>query len=179
MALSRNAKIGIGLGAVVVLGGGLMLAAGGGKAKPKGGGLEIGKINPKNNPTTPPTTPGAVGGLAPGNPGSGISISLGCSVHVYDLALAQKTAYGLGRKSKTLEQARADLYKFGPCGVSERLRPDKSQMRNNYLVTFELLRGAVDSKKLPRQDANIQLRDEQLAIIMAGVSVTGLPVELP
>lgn len=175
MALSRTAMIGI-VAATVVLGGGLLVMGAGAGSKGKTGGKTVPFAKPKATPA--PAGPKVNTGFQPSPADSGISVGLGCSVNIYNLARARATAYSLGRSSKTIEQARADLYKFGPCGVSERLKPTPPQMRNNYLVTYDLLRGAVESKKLHRQEAEALLRDDIFRIALAGVSTADLPVTL-
>lgn len=157
----------VALGAVAVLGGVFALAAGG------GGGGSGSQPNPGR--------PGQVGGLKGVNPSTkstGLTVDKRCGITIYDLPQAQLTAYNLG-KGNSLQQAKALLYRAGDCGVTKPLKPTAAQMRSNYLVTYELLRGSVDGGQTSRGLAELALMDAYFAVAVAKVNTDGLPRNIP
>lgn len=155
----------LGLGGLVLVGGVLALASGGGSG---GGSLAN------------PGRPGQVGGLkgVGVNGGSGLTVDKLCGITIYDLPKAQRSAYNLG-KTNSLQQAKALLYRAGDCGVTKPLKPTAAQMRSNYLVTYDLLRGSVDGGQTSRGIAELALMDAYFAVAVAKVNTDGLPRNIP
>ncbi len=165
--MKSSTTILVALGAVAVLGGVFAMAAGGGG----------GKSGSLPNPNRPGTV-GGIKGQTPGFQATGIAVDKQCGVNVYDLPTAKQAAYNLGR-SNSLAQAKALLYRAGECGVSKPLKPVAAQMRSNYLVTFELLRGSVDGGQTSRGIAELALMDAYFAVAVAKVNTDGLPRNIP
>ncbi len=169
----KTSTIMVGLGALVVIGGIAVLAGGsGGGGSPQGGGG--GKFG---------TVGGLKGGTGPsggGTPGAsmGLTVDKDCGIVITDLGAAQTAAFALGQQYG-LREAKARLYRRGGCGVTEPLKPARAQIRNNYLVTYQLLRGQVASGQMSRGIAEVALADAYFQVALAKVNMDGLPRNIP
>lgn len=170
----KTSTIMVGLGALVVIGGIAVLAGGsGGGGSPQGGGG--GKFG---------TVGGLKGGTGPsgggGTPGAsmGLTVDKDCGIVITDLGAAQTAAFALGQQYG-LREAKARLYRRGGCGVTEPLKPARAQIRNNYLVTYQLLRGQVASGQMSRGIAEVALADAYFQVALAKVNMDGLPRVFP
>ncbi len=169
----KTSTIMVGLGALVVIGGIAVLAGGsGGGGSPQGGGG--GKFG---------TVGGLKGGTGPsggGTPGAsmGLTVDKDCGIVITDLGAAQTAAFALGQQYG-LKEAKARLYRRGGCGVTEPLKPARAQIRNNYLVTYQLLRGQVASGQMSRGIAEVALADAYFQVALAKVNMDGLPRVFP
>lgn len=169
----KTSTIMVGLGALVVIGGIAVLAGGsGGGGSPQGGGG--GKFG---------TVGGLKGGTGPsggGTPGAsmGLTVDKDCGIVITDLGAAQTAAFALGQQYG-LKEAKARLYRRGGCGVTEPLKPARAQIRNSYLVTYQLLRGQVASGQMSRGIAEVALADAYFQVALAKVNMDGLPRVFP
>lgn len=169
----KTSTIMVGLGALVVIGGIAVLAGGsGGGGSPQGGGG--GKFG---------TVGGLKGGTGPsggGTPGAsmGLTVDKDCGIVITDLGAAQTAAFALGQQYG-LKEAKARLYRRGGCGVTEPLKPARAQIRNSYLVTYQLLRGQVASGQMSRGIAEVALADAYFQVALAKVNMDGLPRNIP
>ena len=169
----KTSTIMVGLGALVVIGGIAVLAGGsGGGGSPQGGGG--GKFG---------TVGGLKGGTGPsggGTPGAsmGLTVDKDCGIVITDLGAAQTAAFALGQQYG-LREAKARLYRRGGCGVTEPLKPARAQIRNSYLVTYQLLRGQVASGQMSRGIAEVALADAYFQVALAKVNMDGLPRVFP
>lgn len=166
--MKNGTVIVIGVAAVAALIGGAMLMGSSGSSTP----------SPKGSN---PNRPGQVGGLKgpSGNAGTGVSVDKKtCAFRVYDLGAAQTNAYNLGR-THSLEQAKALLFQTSNCSGERALVPSTDQLRNYYLVMYQLLRGSVDGGQTPRSFAEIKLMDVYFQLVVAKANVEGLPRNFP
>lgn len=171
----KTSTIMVGLGALVVVGGIAVLAGGsGGGGSPQGGGGN-GKFG---------TVGGLKGGTGPSGggettgPSMGLTVDKDCGIVITDLGAAQTAAFALGQQYG-LKEAKARLYRRGGCGVTEPLKPARAQIRNNYLVTYQLLRGQVASGQMSRGIAEVALADAYFQVAVAKVNMDGLPRVFP
>jgi len=152
------------LGVAAVVGGALLLASGGASS---------------SSAPSATTRPGVAGGIkSPVSSSTGLTVSKTCGIVIHDPNRAQSVAFNLGR-AHALKQAKALLYRAGACGVTLPLRPTPDQARNNYLVTFQLLRGQVAGYHMVRELAEVMLRDAFFQVAVAKVNTDGLPRSLP
>lgn len=165
----KTSTIMVGLGALVVIGGIAALAGGGGgTAKPNSGG-KFGPVGGlKGNGASGPSDGSA----------TGLSVDKDCGIVITDLGVAQTAAFSLGQQYG-LKEAKARLYRRGGCGVTEPLKPARAQLRNSYLVTYQLLRGQVASGQISRAIAEVALLDAFFQVAIAKVNTDGLPRTFP
>lgn len=55
----------------------------------------------------------------------------------------------------------------------------RAQIRNNYLITYQLLRGQVASGQMSRGIAEVALADAYFQVALAKVNTDGLPRNIP
>lgn len=161
-----------GLGALVLVGGVFALAGGGGgTAKPSNGGKFglVGGLKGNGAGTGPGPSDGST---------TGLTVDKDCGIVITDLGAAQTAAFALGQQYG-LKEAKARLYRRGGCGVTEPLKPARAQIRNNYLVTYQLLRGQVASGQMSRGIADVALADAYFQVALAKVNMDGLPRVFP
>lgn len=171
----KTSTIMVGLGALVVVGGIAVLAGGSGGGGSPQGGSGNGKFG---------TVGGLKGGTGPSGgggttgPSMGLTVDKDCGIVITDLGAAQTAAFALGQQY-SLKEAKARLYRRGGCGVTEPLKPARAQIRNNYLVTYQLLRGQVASGQMSRGIAEVALADAYFQVAVAKVNMDGLPRVFP
>lgn len=161
-----------GLGALVLVGGVFALAGGGsGTAKPNNGGKfgPVGGLKGNGAGSSPGPSDGST---------TGLTVDKDCGIVITDLGAAQTAAFALGQQYG-LKEAKARLYRRGGCGVTEPLKPARAQIRNNYLVTYQLLRGQVASGQMSRGIAEVALADAYFQVALAKVNMDGLPRVFP
>lgn len=161
-----------GLGALVLVGGVFALTGGGsGTAKPNNGGKfgPVGGLKGNGAGSSPGPSDGST---------TGLTVDKDCGIVITDLGVAQTAAFELGQQF-SLKEAKARLYRRGGCGVTEPLKPVRAQLRNNYLVTYQLLRGQVASGQISRALAEVALLDVFFQVAIAKVSTDGLPRTFP
>ena len=169
----KTSTIMVGLGALVVIGGIAVLAGGsGGGGSPQGGGGRFGAVGGLKGGTGPSGGGGTTG------PSMGLTVDKDCGIVITDLGAAQTAAFALGQQYG-LKEAKARLYRRGGCGVTEPLKPARAQIRNNYLVTYQLLRGQVASGQMSRGIAEVALADAYFQVALAKVNMDGLPRVFP
>lgn len=170
----KTSTIMVGLGALVVIGGIAVLAggSGGGGSPQGGGGGKFGTVGGLKGSTGPSGAGGTTGSSM------GLTVDKDCGIVITDLGAAQTAAFALGQQYG-LKEAKARLYRRGGCGVTEPLKPARAQIRNNYLVTYQLLRGQVASGQMSRGIAEVALADAYFQVALAKVNMDGLPRVFP
>ena len=161
-----------GLGALVLVGGVFALTGGGsGTAKPNNGGKFglVGGLKGNGAGSSPGPSDGST---------TGLTVDKDCGIVITDQGAAQTAAFALGQQYG-LREAKVRLYRRGGCGVTEPLKPVRAQLRNNYLVTYQLLRGQVASGQISRALAEVALLDVFFQVAIAKVSTDGLPRTFP
>lgn len=172
----KSSTVLFGLGALVVVGGIAVLAGGsGGGGSPQGGGGsgKFGTVGGLKGGTGP-----SGGGGGTTGPSMGLTVDKDCGIVITDLGAAQTAAFALGQQYG-LKEAKARLYRRGGCGVTEPLKPARAQIRNSYLVTYQLLRGQVASGQMSRGIAEVALADAYFQVALAKVNMDGLPRNIP